>query len=249
MLLNVILFVMLGISFNACSDDESTANYPYNVRMTDAPGPYDAVIIEVIGVEVTGNNGKAVSLNVKAGLYNLLDFSNGRDTLLASGNLETPTIQQVRLILGANNHVVIDGVNYPLSTPSAEQSGLKLQVHQTLQADVLYSFLIDFDANASIVKEGNGTYKLKPVIRTIEVGSGGTIEGKITPAGTRAFVTATAGMSYSSYVSATGEFKIVGIPAGSHTITITPAQPMLPVIQNEVVVTSGASTNIGTIAF
>lgn len=242
------LCIILGVSFSSCSEDESTANYPYNVRMTDAPGPYDAVYLDVIGFEVVGSNGKAVMLNVHAGIYNLLNFTNGKDTLIASGNLENPTVQQIRLVLGPNNSVIVDGVSYPLSTPSAEQSGLKLQVHQTLQADVAYNFQIDFDANASIVQEGNGNYKLKPVLRTIEMNAG-TIQGRITPAGTKAVVTATAGMSYSSYVSASGEFKIMGLPAGSHTLTITPTLPLLPVIQTDVVVTTGASTNIGVVAF
>jgi hypothetical protein len=32
----------------------------------------------------------------------------------------------------------------------------------------MYHVLLDFDANKSIVKLGNGGYKLKPVIRTVE---------------------------------------------------------------------------------
>jgi hypothetical protein len=42
-----------------------------------------------------------------------------------------------------------------LSTPSAEQSGLKLQVNQTLQKEYNVSYFL-IDANKSIVKLGNG---------------------------------------------------------------------------------------------
>src|SRR6478609_338584 len=167
----ILSFIMMGFIMNSCKKDkEETAvksTYPYNIRMTDGPGPYSAVYIDLQGVEITGNDGKAVLMNVHKGIYNLLNFSNGIDTLIASGILEVATVQQIRLILGPNNSVVIDSVSYPLSTPSAEQSGLKLQVHQTLQAGVLFHVLLDFDANQSIVDEGNGSYKLKPVIRTI----------------------------------------------------------------------------------
>jgi hypothetical protein len=41
----------------------------------------------------------------------------------------------------------------------------------------------DFDANKSIVKLGNGGYKLKPVIRTVETAISGAIKGTITPIG------------------------------------------------------------------
>jgi hypothetical protein len=54
---------------------------------------------------------------------------------LITDTLEISKVQQIRLILGTRN-TVVDGITYPLSTPSAEQSGLKLQVNQTLQEGV-----------------------------------------------------------------------------------------------------------------
>lgn len=115
--------VVIALTLNSCSNDDSSNNYPYNVSMTDASGPYDAVYVDLKAVEVIGDNGKTVSLNTTAGIYNLLDFTNGADTLIASSTLNNARVNQIRLILGPNNTVVINGVSYPLSTPSAEQSG------------------------------------------------------------------------------------------------------------------------------
>jgi hypothetical protein len=251
--LNVILsMLMLVLIMTSCSKNNDNVSYTYHVAMTDAPGPYDAVYVDVKGVEITGSNGNAVALNVKSGIYNLLNFSNGIDTLIATGTLNVSSVQQIRLILGTNNSVVIDGTSYPLSTPSADQSGLKLQVHQTLQAGVIYTVLLDFDANQSIVQTGNGTYKLKPVIRTIETPISGSIKGKISPIGTMAVVTATSnitGLSYSSNVVATGDFIIMGLPAGTYSITVTPSLPLLPITQQNIVVTTGVTANVGTVLF
>ena len=239
---------ILGFGMSACtksSTPSSTASF--DVRMTDAPGPYDAVYIDLQGVELTGSEGQTIVMNVNPGIYNLLKFSNGVDTLIASGVLNVTTVQQIRLILGTNNSVVVGGVIYPLSTPSADQTGLKLQVHQTLQAGVVYSVLLDFDANKSIVDLGNGTYKLKPVIRTIEAALSGAIRGKISPAGVAAFVTATSNMTYSSSVNAFGDFLLPGLPAGTYSVIVTPALPLAPVTQTNITVTTGVTTNIGTI--
>ena len=248
--INVILsIIMLSLIMSSCKKSDSTSTYPYNVRMTDTTGPYDAVFIDLQGVEITGNDGKAVQMNVHAGTYNLLNFSNGMDTLISTGTLNVATVNQIRLILGSDNSVVIDGVSYPLSTPSADQTGLKLQVHQTLQAGVLYSVLLDFDASQSIVVEGNGNYVLKPVIRTIETAISGAIKGNILPAGTSAIITATssASASYSSNVNSAGDFLLMGLPSGTYSVTVTPALPLNPFTQSNITVTNGVTTDIGTI--
>jgi hypothetical protein len=248
----ILTFITLGFMINSCDNsDNDKATYPYAVSLTDAPGPYDAVYIDLIGVEVTGNGGQTVALNVVPDIYNLLDFTNGAKVLIATDTLETANVEQIRLILGPNNTVVVDNVSYPLSTPSAEQSGLKLQVHQVLQNGILYNVLLDFDANKSIVVEGNGSYKLKPVIRTIETAISGIIKGKVSPAGTLAVVNATSstGLSYTTNVNINGDFQLLGLPPESYTVTITPTLPLLPIIVTGTVVVVGQTTDIGTITF
>jgi hypothetical protein len=231
----------------SCNKEKSGLAH-LKVRMTDAPGNFNAVLVDVQGVEVTGSGGSAVMLNTTAGIYNLLDFSNGLDTLIATGDLEAGTVSQIRLVLGPNNSVMVDSVLYPLSTPSAEQSGLKLQIHQTFEPGVSYSILLDFDANQSIVLQGNGEYQLKPVIRTVDAAITGSIRGSITPVGAIATVTATSnGISYSSITNINGEFLIAGLPAGTYDVTVTPALPLLPVTVYGVVVTTGVSTNTGIV--
>ncbi len=248
------LFAIVGITlFGACNDsnsDSGNGNYAYKVRMTDAPGPYDEVNIDLQAVEVTGESGQTVTLNTTAGIYNLLDFSNGTNTLIATSNLTEANVKQIRLVLGTNNTVVVNGVSHPLSTPSADQSGLKLQVNQTLNADIDNEILLDFDAHNSIVETGNGTYKLKPVVRTVVTAVSGNIKGTITPVGV-AMVAATSStnVTYTSGVNASGQFQVTGLPPGNYTVTITPVLPLLPVTQTNITVTAGQTTNIGAITF
>ena len=243
------LFVLVIVS---CDKENNTGNKAQlSILMTDAPATYDAVLIDLQRVEVTGNGGNAVVLNTNSAIYNLLDLTNGVNTLIATGDMEPGTISQIRLILGPNNSVVVDGVSHPLSTPSAQQSGLKLQVHQTFEPGVSYAIMLDFDANQSIVSKGNGEYQLKPVIRTIDVALSGSIKGKVTPVGVIATITATSdGLTfYSSVNNSNGDFLIAGLPAGTYDITVTPVLPLLPLILLGKTVTVGANTNIGIITF
>jgi hypothetical protein len=242
----IISIFILGFMLNSCNNDDTKEGYPYAIRMTDAPGQYDAVFIDIKDVEITGG-GKTVLLNVNKGIYNLLDLSNGKSTLIAIDTLEVSKVEQIRLILGPNNSVLIDNNSYPLSTSSAEQSGLKLQVHQTLQQGVLYNALLDFDANKSIVVTGNGEYKLKPVIRTIETAISGAIKGKVSPLGTQSIIEAKSGTySYSTIVNTTGNFLIMGLPEGTYEVTITPSMAFQPATISNIVVTKDTTTDIGT---
>lgn len=249
-LILIVSVIAFGITLNSCSSDsDSSGKYAYKVRMTDAPGPYDEVNIDLQAVEVIGSNGQTITLNTTAGVYNLLELSNGISTQIAASELGDVKASQIRLLLGTNNTIKLNGISYPLSTPSADQSGLKINVTQTLLENVSNEILIDFDANTSVVETGTGTYKLKPVLRTIVAETAGNIKGNLTNIGTKAVVTATSSSNvvYSSTVNAVGQFQISGLPAGTYTFTVTPKLPALPVTQANVAVTLNVTTNIGAI--
>jgi hypothetical protein len=249
-ILYAIIFCLSVFMIPACNKDDNSDKAHLSVRMTDAPANYDAVMVDIQGVEVVGNGGTIVMLNANKGIYNLLDFTNGLDTLIAAGDLDAVTISQIRLILGDNNSVVVNNVVYHLSTPSAQQSGLKLQIHQTFEAGVSYAILLDFDANQSVVLQGNGDYQLKPVIRTINAAVSGSIKGSISTISLGTVITATSnGVSYSTTANLNGNFMIAGLPAGTYEITVTPVLPLQPITITGKTVVVGASTDLGIIIF
>lgn len=142
----VLAFTMLfaGIS---CSDSDKenvdtnlTANI--EIRLTDAPAPYDEVNIDILSLSIHIANEEFSGWKefelTHPGVYNLLDFQNGIDTLLVESEINAGKISQIRLLLGENNTIVKDGFEYPLSTPSAQQSGLKFNFHDELLPGVTY---------------------------------------------------------------------------------------------------------------
>ena len=246
---STIIILALCLIFAFCKKEKESERLPstYSVNMTDAPGPYDQVNIDLQAVELTGN-GKTVMLNATPGIYNLLDFANGVDTLIATGGITLEKVQQIRLILGPNNSVMVDSVLHPLTIPSGAESGLKLQVHHDLQPGVAYSVLLDFDAYHSIIQEGNGDYKLKPVIRTVEAAISGAIQGTLSVPNVAAVITASSGTSaYSTIPASSGAFLIKGVQAGTYTVTVLPAAPHSSATVNSVSVTTGVTTQVGVI--
>lgn len=149
----------------ACNKDE---NNPVALRilLTDGPGDFQQVNIDIeeVRIKTSSDTSQWLTLNTYAGIYDLLLLQNGVDTLLVTDTLPPVTIQEVRFILGNDNTVMVDSVLYPLSTPSAQQSGLKIKVDKALNLDV-NTLVFDFDAAASILQTGNGSYLLKPVIK------------------------------------------------------------------------------------
>ncbi len=249
----LMMCMVAGVTvFYSCDDDEATSgsgDYTYKIRMTDAPGPYNAVNVDIQSVVIVDGDGNTVSLDADTGVQNLLELNNGTSMLLASRNLVDNEVSQIKINLGTNNTVVVDGQSYPLSLSTSDESGLTLNVNQTLDANESNEILLDFDANASVVSTGPTTYKLVPTIRTINNATTGSVSGDTNTS--LAIVTATSLSSntYSTSVNSSGNFKILGLPPGNYTITVTPLLPLTPVVQSNISVQAGQNTTLNAITF
>lgn len=163
----ILAIICSSAVLSACHKSKGKA--VVQVAMKDDPGDYQQVNVNVIGVEGHVASGW-VPFPVQPGIYNLLDLQDGVTVMLAPGTtIPAGQMDQLRLILGQDNTIMIDSVLLPLDTPSAEQSGLKINVDYNFQDGDQYQVLLDFDAGQSIVEKGNGTYSLKPVLRVDQI--------------------------------------------------------------------------------
>ena len=196
------------------------------------------------------------NLPAEGKIYDLLTLTGGVSALLADEVVPSGYLGQIRLLLGDKNTVVLkDGTSHPLNTPSAQQSGLKLNVNQTLTAGVTYDFLLDFDVAHSIVVQAgaSGNYNLHPVVKVSTSATSGVIKGTVANIAVAKQVLASVVVgteTVSAYTNAEGVFQLNGIPAGTYTVTLTPdpTSGLLLKTVADVVVVNGQITNMGSIS-
>ena len=243
------------LTFTSCNKENSSSSGEttrLQVSLTDDPGDYDAVFIDLQDVRINystdTSNGWASLPNVNKGSYNLLDLVNDKDTLLTDADIQPGKIEQIRLILGANNYVIVDGKKEMLTTPSAQQSGLKIKIHQELNEGISYKLLLDFDVAKSIHETGNGKYMLKPTIRAIMQAVGGSVRGYVLPNTMPTSVIAIQGTdTVASTYTSNGSYMIKGLDAGTYDLHFLPDSVYANKIKPGVIVNTNAVTVVDTL--
>jgi len=174
----LVLFVFFTMAHTSCKKEDDnnnpsteTADFKVSLKSTNSSrSAYDSILIDIQNISIhvstdTSATSGWFDLETNVGIYDLIDYTSGNDTILALDSLlEVQTVSQIRLLLGPNNTIVEDSVSYDLETPGAQSSGIKIQVHTELQPNTAYKVVLNFDPGSSIIKTGNGKYKLKPVI-------------------------------------------------------------------------------------
>ena len=222
---SIILLAIVGIELSSCSKDAVNPEYAQvSFRLTDAPCDYDHLFIDIEALEIhSDSNGWESITPFNAGIYDLLELTNGLDTLLCTTELPEGKISQIRLILGDDNQLVVDGTTHDIKIPSGSQSGLKLNLHKYLDAGTSYTIWLDFDVCKSVIEKGNGSYSLKPVIRTFADSTNGKLKGYIQPDSLPTYVYAIDNNNDSilSITNPDGFFMICGLD-GSYDVWINP---------------------------
>ncbi len=164
--------------------DTASTDGTMRVAITDAPScGYDHIFVTIDKIRVNqsataadGDGGWTDLTLSPARRIDLLSLTNGVLEELGSMPLHAGHYSQIRLVLvdNSSSNTMANALQptgdalTDLKTPSAQQSGLKLQANFDITGGQLADLVLDFDACKSIVKAGNsGQYILKPVISVI----------------------------------------------------------------------------------
>jgi hypothetical protein len=275
----IAVFVIL---FNSCRKEISSdaAAIPegqqrIRIRLSDHPINFDAVNVDIQSVIVqiipdscrrgggdwNGNDcydddeyrcSVWDTLDINPGVYNLLELSNGADTLLATGLTIEGRINKIKLVLGDNNSVVIDSVSYPLTLWNNNHTWT-IQVRGNDIFEITPNDLqlwLDFDAGASVVKVSHNRFVLKPRIKIFVPAQTASIKGKVLPKEAEAVVAAIVGGDTLVAIPDhdDGRFKIRGVRDSVATVFINAtANGYQDTTIVNVPLQRGEETDIGTI--
>lgn len=230
----ILSLILISACLSSCTTEGERSTALVNVFVIDAPGDFDEVWVEILGVEVktTGTRGQDnanpvflenIQNNQQVNLSSLI---LDRQFLVGRGEFLVGAVTELTLRLGKDNYVVIDGERFPLVFENSEAQTPSLTVNYTLDPGISYDLFIDFEVFRSITSQGgaeNG-FVLKPKLRSFSRADTGEISGTILPTRENAVVYAIQGkdtVSSTAIDLSTGKFKLRGI-LGNHTVSIIP---------------------------
>jgi hypothetical protein len=269
-----VALLCLGVgvfAFTACQKSSSkTSSVPagqqkFNMYLTDGPVNFQAVNIDIksIIVQLKTDSCSASgfvgsdstfpcyhwdTLNIASGVYNILNFQNGADTLFSSTNIEQGTIVKIKIILGPNNSVTADSVNFPLALPWGNTFEVVLNGGcQQVDANTLALWL-DFDAAHSIIEVRHQEFVLFPYLRLFTPQTTGTLEGAVLPNVADAFVSVVSGQdTMIALPGRDGRWEVRGIKETSVNVTYyATGNGYSDTTFSNVQITPGSTTNLGT---
>ncbi|HWA94825.1 MAG TPA: DUF4382 domain-containing protein [Terracidiphilus sp.] len=216
----------------------------------------------------------------------LLGQANNQCFLATLGDnqeLQAGNYGQIRLILsetsanisgdmcsGAGNCVVLtsDGSTHPLQLSSEAKTGIKIPPGQiaggqfSIAAGETKDLNIDFNTCESIVKQGNGQYRLKPVLHAGEIATtSSSINGKILDAGTGNPISGMATVNLeqpdsggidrvvmSATVASDGTFVFCPLPAGTYDVVVVGTNTSGAIYIPAIITGVSTGSTIGTVS-
>ena len=247
-----VLVATLAACGGGGADSSEAAAGALRIALTDSQAcNYRSVFVTVtqVGVHRSAAAGEAdpgwEMLTLSPPLQvDLMQLRNGVARELGTLPLQAGNYSQVRLVLAgngtsppyANYHVLPGAPSTPIAlrTPSAQQSGLKLNVQATIEPGRVADLTLDFDPCKSVVRAGNsGNYNLKPVV-TATLDLVNTAEGYTVPG---ALVSAQQGGTSvkSTVADPSGRFVLWPIATGTYDLVITAPGDATAVLEGVIV--------------
>lgn len=275
------LIAIVSLVAVACNKSTSVENGPgiqqVNFMLTDGPGSYDNVFIDIKSLQIvidTAREGSRkrdtcnwdhigshresrrdsglvwTTIPIKAGVYDILKFRNGLDTLFASANVPKGSVRLVRIEFGTNNSLVKDSVTHPLNlSPNLPNFiVIKLKGHEFEEfASRRHRLWLDFDVSRSII-EANGRFYLIPVMHTFVEKNTASVAGKVKPRDAKAVITLfnNTDTAY-ALPNKEGEFKMRGLKDGTYKLFVKASNGYRDTTINNVVVVQPKTTSLGVI--
>lgn len=271
----VLSAILISSSYIFISCDKSpVSRSTVSLFLTDGPGNYDAVMIDIQKVEVKIDHdpesmmddnhglgdddaddhltrkdrfGDWTDINFNPGVFDVLSLRNGVETKLGEASIDKGTVRKIRITLGENNTVTLSGQTYPLLLKD-DKNMVYVKLfgkHRQHDRNKDLKVWVDFDIANSIVEE-NGQFFLKPVLRPFCNENFGEVEGAVLPLEAKAVVRISDGNGFNAVAlpNRDGRYKIRGLNEGTYNVSFEGIAPYINQAISNVVIYKGKTTKL-----
>ncbi|WOK07479.1 DUF4382 domain-containing protein [Imperialibacter roseus] len=208
--------------------------------LTDAPFPIDLIEeanVTIVKIEVkTGDANDTIPFITvfnEPTTFNLLDLSNGITAKLSETALPVGSYSFFSVYVSEGSVLLKDGRLFDLKIPSGDKSGIKVKPAFDIEIEEgeSASYLLDFDVSSSFVVRGNSNtpagingFNFKPVIRTSNQHSTGTLSGTVNDqngavlSGAQVALFAADTLHTTALSGEDGKFTILGLTPGGYQV-------------------------------
>lgn len=264
----------LGATVNSCTKVISTGggssdHQDLQLLLTDdPPGPGDLVNftanitainvdIRSVSVMMMSDTSHWDSLNIRSGVYNLINLKNGLDTALGTTSLKEGQVKAFRIVFGNDNSVTANGVTVQLGMQFASTFVVPVWSDSIVLGNSALQVWMDIDAGHSIAEVGQGNFSLKPFIRFFTSNSA-SVTGMVAPRssapvvgvidGTDTLIALPTFPAGDTTGTAPGMWEVRGLKAGSVNVIVHATAPnFMDTAYLNVAVMNGQTTDLGTV--
>lgn len=222
------------------SPNTSNQQSSMKVRMTDNPGNFQALDVEIETVSAfNSTTGEWVVLDNEVQTVSVLELTNGNEQeIAASSEIDAGLYTKIKLDFTQNNKLTLNStasigllgslidVNINTQSSTLADDEVVIEINQEVNSNTNASLLLDFNVVASVEQDNNNEFFLDPVITVIQdeqTGVMGSLEND-----TRAVIsfesTNSTNVNYSAFTNENGEFMLRGMIDGDYAVTIMPDQ-------------------------
>ena len=225
----ILLLALPLILLASCYGDDERENGLVNIFLVDAPGDFDEVWVEVLGVEVVPGSGDPIMLDyIPANkLVNVSNLVGETALLVGRGRVPIGELSQMTLILGEELYVQRQGSRINMEYASPENRRIPFNTDFNILGGISYDLYIDIDLARS-VKSIGGVYIFDPVARAFSNQNKGVLTGTVKPNEARPYIFAVSDTdTLATLTNAEGRFLFRGLSSTSYRIIIQPRAPYL----------------------
>lgn len=229
----LLLIPFFALTLSCLSDASNENRALVNIYLSDAPGDFDQVWLEITGAEVYAQSGNSASTSEWFALdyiplsnnVNVSSLVAGSQLILGRTELPLGKISQLKLLFGEEHFLIKDEARIPLSFENEQDKEVLVEVDYDLIGGNSYDIFLDIDLAKSIKSdaENPGSFVFTPMVHSFVTGETAQISGKVSPVEAQPFVHAIIGEdTVSTLTDDSGNFLFRNLQAGEYKVYFEP---------------------------